>query len=112
MLHRNSQDSAPERVLTLGNLEEGDTRMVAATYGIATADKAPVNAINAKVKYAAKGAPAQSWYVRLFDALIDSRMQQARREIAKHVHLLPYTLDARGDRVVKTGKKDMPFGGW
>jgi hypothetical protein len=25
---------------------------------------------------------------------------------------LPYTLDERGNRLVKAGGKDMPFGGW
>ena len=26
--------------------------------------------------------------------------------------LLPYSLDERGNRLVKTGSHDMPFGGW
>jgi hypothetical protein len=44
------------------------------------------------------------------DALIESRMQQARREIRLHTGLLPYSLDERGNRLVKTGVNDMPFG--
>ena len=45
------------------------------------------------------------------DALIESRMQQARRELARHAHLLPYSLDERGNRLIKTGSGDMPFSG-
>ena len=37
-------------------------------------------------------------------------MQQARREIRLHTGLLPYSLDERGNRLVKTGVNDMPFG--
>jgi hypothetical protein len=57
-------------------------------------------------------APRKSWFSRFMDALIESRMSQARREIALHVGLLPYSLDERGNRLVKTGSHDMPFGGW
>ena len=39
-------------------------------------------------------------------------MQQARREIRMHTGLLPYTLDELGNRLVKTGSGEMPFGGW
>ena len=46
------------------------------------------------------------------DALVEARMQQARREIKMHAHLLPYSLDERGNRLIKTGNEDMPFGGW
>jgi hypothetical protein len=31
----------------------------------------------------------KSVFARLFDALIDARMQHARREISLHLHLLP-----------------------
>jgi hypothetical protein len=46
------------------------------------------------------------------DALIEARMQQARREIKMHAGLLPFTLDERGNRLVKMSSGDMPFGGW
>jgi hypothetical protein len=82
--------------------------MVAVTYG--TARVAARKAVKAARAEAA--APRKRWYVRLMDALIESRMQQARREIARHSHLLPYTLDERGNRLVRTGANDMPFGGW
>jgi hypothetical protein len=83
--------------------------MVAVTYGVArvTAGKAEPQA-----KRANRTAPAKSWFARFFDALIESRMQQARRELARHVHLLPYSLDERGNRLVKIDAENMPFGGW
>ena len=46
------------------------------------------------------------------DALIEARMQQARREIRIHAGVLPFSLDERGNRLVKRGSGDMPFGGW
>ena len=82
--------------------------MVAVTY-----DTARVAARQAvKAARAEAAAPRKPWYARLMDALIELRMQQARREIARHVELLPYTLDERGNRLVKIGKSEMPFGGW
>jgi hypothetical protein len=57
-------------------------------------------------------APRKAWYVRFMEALIESRMQQARREIARHIHLMPYALDERGNRLVRTDRQDAPFGGW
>ena len=57
-------------------------------------------------------APRKGFFARFMDALIEARMAQARREIALHLNLLPYSLDERGNRLVKTGSHDMPFGGW
>ena len=57
--------------------------------------------------------PAQArhgWFARFMEALSESRRRQALREIQKHAHLLPYTLVERGNRLVKTGNRDMPFG--
>ncbi len=80
--------------------------MVAVTYGVA---RVPAKAAG---KTAAKASPQKSWFARVMDALIEARMQQARREIERHIQLLPYSLDERGNRLVKAGSKDMPFGGW
>jgi hypothetical protein len=82
--------------------------MVAVTYGDArvSARKA------AKAGRVAKTAPRKNWWARALNALMESRMQQARREVARHMHLLPYSLDERGNRIVRIGSKDMPFGGW
>jgi hypothetical protein len=82
--------------------------MVAGTYDVArVATRKAVKAVRAEA-----AAPRKPWYARLMEALIEARIQQARREIARHIHLLPYSLDERGNRIVRTGSKDMPFGGW
>jgi hypothetical protein len=80
--------------------------MVAVTFGDA---RVPAKAAG---KTAAKAAPRKHWLARVMDALVEARMQQARREIARHIHLLPYSLDDRRNRLVKTDSTDMPFGGW
>ena len=72
--------------------------MVAVTYG------------GARGRAAQSVAPGKTWLARFMDALIESRLQQARREIRLHTGLLPYSLDERGNRLVKTGVNDMPFG--
>ena len=83
--------------------------MVAVTYGVA---RVPTAEPAAKTGRAAAAVPRKSWFARLIDALIEARMQQARREIRMHTHLLPYTLDERGHRLIKTDSGDIPFGGW
>jgi hypothetical protein len=57
-----------------------------------------------------KAATGKGWFVRFIDALAEARMRQAHREIMRHAHLLPYSLDERGNRLVRVGGKDMPFG--
>ncbi len=82
--------------------------MVALTYDVArVATAAPA----AKAGRTA-AVPQKNWFARFMDALVEARMQQARREIKMHAHLLPYSLDERGNRLIKTGNEDMPFGGW
>lgn len=81
--------------------------MVAVTYGVARLPAAEPMAKTARAKTA---APGKSWFARFMDALVESRMQEARRELAAHVQLLPYSLDERGNRLVKIGVNDMPFG--
>lgn len=70
--------------------------MVAVTYGV--------------VRVSAAEAPRKGWFARFMDALSEARLQQARRELRMHTGLLPYTLDERGNRLVKTGLNDLPFG--
>jgi hypothetical protein len=81
--------------------------MVAVTFDVA---RVPVG--TAAPKAARITAARKRWYVRVMEALIKARTQQARREIARHIHLLPYSLDERGNRLVKSGPRDMPCGGW
>jgi hypothetical protein len=88
--------------------------MVAVTYGVA---RVPAGKAEPKAeptsKRAQKVAPAKGWFARFLDAVMEARMQQARREIALHARLmLPYSLDERDNRLVKRGKTVMPFGGW
>ncbi len=87
--------------------------MVAVTYGVArvpAAEAAPKS--TAKTVRAGTAAPRQSWFARFFDAMAEARMAQAQREIRMHTHLLPFTLDEHGNRLVQTRSGDMPFGGW
>ncbi|MFN3659514.1 MAG: hypothetical protein ACK4UO_19890 [Pseudolabrys sp.] len=72
--------------------------MVALTYGV-LAPAAPA------------ATPRKSLFARFMDALIESRMERARREIRRHIHLLPYTLDERGNRLVTTRSGAVPFDG-
>ena len=83
--------------------------MAAVTYGVA---RVPATEPAAKAGRAKTAAPQKSWFARFMDALIAARMEQARREIRMHTGLLPYSLDERGNRLVKTGSGDMPLGGW
>jgi hypothetical protein len=82
--------------------------MVAVTYGVA---RVPARQ-TAKAARAETTAPHKPWYARFMDALIEARMRQARREIARHMYPLSYSLDERGNRLVKIAKTEMPFGGW
>ncbi|MEJ2436139.1 MAG: hypothetical protein P8Y53_24470 [Pseudolabrys sp.] len=90
--------------------------MVAVTCGDArVAAREAVRAARAEAVRAARaeaGAPRKSLLARVMDALIESRMQQANREIARHIHFLPSSLDERGNRLVRIGKTEMPLGGW
>ena len=70
--------------------------MVAVTYGV-------------RVPAAAAATPRKSLFVRFMDALIESRMEQARREIRRHAILLPYTFDEAGNRVVPARSGTLPF---
>ena len=96
--------------------------MVAVTYGVSriragktsakTFTKTSTKTSKTPAKAADKAPPQQSLFARIFDALVESRLQQAHREIMRHAHLLPYSLDERGNRLIKVGGRDMPFGGW
>jgi hypothetical protein len=93
-------------LLTCSLKKETDI-MVAVTYGVTR-----VGAAKTRAKGAQQATPQKNFFIRLMDALVESRLQQAHREILRHAHLLPYTLDERGDRLVKIDGKEFPFGGW
>jgi hypothetical protein len=78
--------------------------MFAVTYGVTRLPAA---------KAAERGkaaAPPKNVFIRFMDALVASRMKQVHREIARHAHLLPYTLGERGNRVISSVDK-LPFSG-
>ena len=77
--------------------------MVAVTYGVA---RVPANKANEQAQAA---APRKTFLVRSMEALMESRLQQAHREIVRHAHLLPRALDEHGDRLTNTD--EAPFGG-
>lgn len=79
--------------------------MVAVTYGVVAAAEPRKTAERAK-----SAGSRKSWFARFMDALVEARLQQARRELRLHAALLPYSLDERGNRLVKTRSDDMPFG--
>ena len=80
--------------------------MVALTYS-----DTRVAGVGATPEEAAKpAAPRKPWYARLFDAMVEARMQQARREIRLYTQLMPYTVDEKGFPVLK--KNDQTIGGW
>ena len=64
--------------------------MAAITYGAARASGS-----NAKRVEAA--APRKNLFVRFMDALAESRLQHAHREIVKHAHL--FARDGRGNLI-------------
>ncbi len=53
----------------------------------------------------------KGWFARAFDRLMEARMEHARAEVERHLRYLPYSLDEEGNRLVKRGRGDMPFGG-
>lgn len=80
--------------------------MVAVTYGVARVPVAKA-AEGAEVATANKG-----FFARFYDALMESRLRQARREIARHAHVLSPARDDHGNRVAGFETDEMPFGGW
>ena len=49
-------------------------------------------------------------FARLLDALVESRLQAARREIALHSHLLPHDLEISSNRLTRRSEDELPFG--
>ncbi len=74
--------------------------MTAITVGHATATVQGAKVTPAKSK--------SSLFARAWKAFVQSRMQQAEREIAMHRHLLPIELQDVGNRLARS-EKDLPF---
>ncbi len=83
--------------------------MVAVTYGVARVTAAESASTAPKTARAETAAPRKSWFGHFIDVLVEARMMQAQREIRMYTDLLPYTLDERGNRLIKTNSGDIPF---
>jgi len=67
--------------------------MVAVTYGVTRVPAA--EAIDR-----ASASAHKTIFTRFMEALMESRLQQARREIARHAHLLSHARDQRGNFLI------------
>ena len=79
--------------------------MVAVTYG---ARRVTAAEAAERVQVAASH---KSLFTRFMEALMESRLQQARREIARHAHVLSHARDARGNLLVDFDLDEMLPGG-
>jgi hypothetical protein len=60
---------------------------------------------------ATKSQPAGTgWLRRFLVALMEARMRQAEREIARYHHLIPTELEMSGDRLTARNEDELPFG--
>jgi hypothetical protein len=53
--------------------------------------------------------PRKPILTRIFEALIEGRMQRAREEIALRRHLLPRELEAAGGQLNERNEDSLPF---
>ena len=79
--------------------------MVAVTYGVTRVPAAEA----AEPRTGA--ASHKSLFTRFMEALMESRLDQARREIAKHAHLLSHARDERGNLLIDFDLDEMRPGG-
>lgn len=76
--------------------------MNALTYDLRTAA--------ATAKTADTAAPKKGFWARAFDAMVESRMRQAERELRLHSHLIPAdALAANGIKVTYKDADKLPF---
>jgi hypothetical protein len=71
-----------------------------------------MNALTYEMRSAAAAVakPATSVWTRIWDALIESRMRQAEREIRQHIHLIPADVLAEMNfRPTYKDAKKLPF---
>ena len=57
----------------------------------------------------ARRSRRRGWLKRVFAAVEDSRLRTARREIARHRHLLPAELERAGDTLDWRSEDQLPF---
>lgn len=78
--------------------------MVALTFGVSrflSSAKADATRVNS----------SRSFFVRLLDAVAESQMKRAQRDIVRYRHLLPLDHPLR-DTMVPRQESELPFGGW
>ena len=56
-------------------------------------------------------AAHKTFFTRFMEAMMESRLQQARREIARHAHLLSHARDERGNLLIDFDLDEMLPGG-
>ena len=71
--------------------------MVAVTYGAAGIARTNKTKRAGRVQAL---RPRRALFTRFVDALVESRLKQVHREIARHAHLLSPTFDERGNPLV------------
>jgi hypothetical protein len=79
--------------------------MAAVTYGVTRVPAAEA------AERAQVAASQKSFFTRLMEAMMESRLQQARREIARHAHLLSRARDERGNLLIDFDLDEMLPGG-
>ena len=81
--------------------------MVAVTYGVTRVPAAAPEA----TERTPVAASHKSFFTRFVEALMESRLQQARREIGRHAHLLSHARDERGNLLIGFDLDEMLPGG-
>ena len=79
--------------------------MVAVTYG---ATRVPAAKATERAPVAAS---QKSFFTRFMEAMMESRLRQAHREIARHAHLLSHARDERGNLLIDFDLDEMLPGG-
>jgi hypothetical protein len=79
--------------------------MVAVTYGVT---RVPAAEATERPRVAASH---KNIFTRFIEAMMQSRLQQARREIARHAHLLSHARDARGNLLIDFNLDEILPGG-
>ena len=79
--------------------------MTAITYG----SHAPAHGATAEKTSAKTVAPKRGFFGRLWDAVVEARLQQAMREIHLHRHLLPAEFEIAGNRIIYKNEDQLPF---
>jgi hypothetical protein len=79
--------------------------MVAVTYG---ATRVPAAEATERAPVAAS---QKSFFTRFMEAMMESRLRQAHREIARHAHLLSHARDERGNLLIDFDFDEMLPGG-